>query len=82
MSYPGIRGAVNFINKLAYDLILKRTSTLVLAVVGGCFIAERALDNVSHRIFDRINKGKQWKDVSHIYEQLTINGNGGDEDDD
>ncbi|XP_011638345.1 cytochrome b-c1 complex subunit 9 [Pogonomyrmex barbatus] len=51
-----------------YHLVFKRTSTFTLAVLTSTFFFERAFDMASEKIFDTINKGKQWKDIKHKYE--------------
>ncbi|KYQ54645.1 Cytochrome b-c1 complex subunit 9 [Trachymyrmex zeteki] len=51
-----------------YNLVLRRTSTFTVAVLASAFIFERAFDMASEKIFDTINKGKQWKDIKHKYE--------------
>ncbi|XP_011171059.1 cytochrome b-c1 complex subunit 9 [Solenopsis invicta] len=51
-----------------YRLVLKRTSTFTVAVIASAFVFERAFDMASEKIFDSINKGKQWKDIKHKYE--------------
>ncbi|KYN33350.1 Cytochrome b-c1 complex subunit 9 [Trachymyrmex septentrionalis] len=51
-----------------YNLVLKRTSTFTVAVLVSAFIFERGFDMASEKIFDTINKGKQWKDIKHKYE--------------
>ncbi|XP_011879334.1 PREDICTED: cytochrome b-c1 complex subunit 9 [Vollenhovia emeryi] len=51
-----------------YNLVLRRTSTFTIAVLASAFVFERAFDMASEKIFDNINKGKQWKDIKHKYE--------------
>ncbi|CAL7946685.1 unnamed protein product [Xylocopa violacea] len=51
-----------------YNYIFKRTSTFALTILLACFAFERTLDLATNEIFDRINKGKQWKDIKHKYE--------------
>ncbi|KYM94474.1 PREDICTED: cytochrome b-c1 complex subunit 9 [Cyphomyrmex costatus] len=51
-----------------YNLVLKRTSTFTVAVLACAFMFERGFDMASDKIFDSINKGKQWKDIKHKYE--------------
>ncbi|KAG5305968.1 QCR9 protein, partial [Pseudoatta argentina] len=51
-----------------YNLVLRRTSTFTVAVLASAFIFERGFDMASEKIFDTINKGKQWKDIKHKYE--------------
>ncbi|KAG5316314.1 QCR9 protein, partial [Acromyrmex insinuator] len=51
-----------------YNLVLRRTSTFTVVVLASAFIFERGFDMASEKIFDTINKGKQWKDIKHKYE--------------
>ncbi|XP_011306403.1 cytochrome b-c1 complex subunit 9 [Fopius arisanus] len=52
-----------------YNAVFKRTSTFMLAIVGGSFFFERAVDVTADAIFDNYNKGKLWKDIKHKYEK-------------
>ncbi|KYN11613.1 PREDICTED: cytochrome b-c1 complex subunit 9-like [Trachymyrmex cornetzi] len=51
-----------------YNLVLRRTSTFTVAVLVSAFVFERGFDMVSEKIFDTVNRGKQWKDIKHKYE--------------
>ncbi|XP_011685296.1 PREDICTED: cytochrome b-c1 complex subunit 9 [Wasmannia auropunctata] len=51
-----------------YNLVLKRTSTFTIVVLASAFAFERGFDMASEKIFDAINRGKQWKDIKHKYE--------------
>ncbi|XKL64689.1 hypothetical protein PGB90_004775 [Kerria lacca] len=50
-----------------YQLIFKRTGTMVLTAVLGGIILETAIDNISEAIFFKYNKGKLWDDIKHNY---------------
>ncbi len=50
-----------------YNIFFKKSSTYFLTLVGGAFFFERFADQVSDSIFDSINRGKQWKDIKHLY---------------
>lgn len=50
-----------------YNIFFKRSSTYFLTLVAGAFVYERFFDNLSDRIFDHINRGKQWKDIKQNY---------------
>jgi hypothetical protein len=52
-----------------YNIFFKRTSTFALTLCAAVFLFERSADGVADSIFDRINKGKQWKDIKHLYEK-------------
>ncbi|KAL0100194.1 hypothetical protein PUN28_019550 [Cardiocondyla obscurior] len=51
-----------------YKSLFRRTSTFTVTVLVAAFVFERAFDMASNQIFDSINKGKQWKDIKHKYE--------------
>ncbi|KYM89581.1 PREDICTED: cytochrome b-c1 complex subunit 9 [Atta cephalotes] len=51
-----------------YNLVFRRTSRFTVAVLASAFVFERGFDMASEKIFDTINKGKQWKDIKHKYE--------------
>lgn len=50
-----------------YTGLMRRTSTFVLSVVVGAVFFERAFDLGGDAIYDKINAGKQWKDIKHKY---------------
>ncbi|XP_012250639.2 cytochrome b-c1 complex subunit 9 [Athalia rosae] len=52
-----------------YNVVCRRTSTFALVIIGGTFVFERGYDVVTRSIFDSINRGKQWKDIKHKYEE-------------
>nr|ALS04576.1 cytochrome b-c1 complex subunit 9 [Pseudodiaptomus poplesia]ALS04862.1 cytochrome b-c1 complex subunit 9 [Pseudodiaptomus poplesia] len=51
-----------------YNGITKRTSTMVLTIIGGAFLFERGFDSVADYIWETHNKGKLWKDIKGKYE--------------
>ncbi|XP_032085261.1 uncharacterized protein LOC116516714 [Thamnophis elegans] len=54
--------------KQLYRFVFRRTSTLVLTVVVGAVIFERASTRPRRAIFCRLNEGRLWKDIKHKYE--------------
>ncbi|KAG9071604.1 hypothetical protein KI688_005817 [Linnemannia hyalina] len=57
-------------NKFAragYNTIVKRNSIFLTTIFVSAFAAEMVFDSVSDRIWDNINKGRQWKDISAKY---------------
>ena len=50
-----------------YNTLFKKSSTYFLSVVAGAFIFERAADQLCDTLFDSLNRGKQWKDIKHLY---------------
>jgi ubiquinol-cytochrome c reductase subunit 9 len=51
-----------------YQSVAKRTSTLVLTMVGGALVFERGFDSLADYIWETHNKGKLWKDIKGKYE--------------
>lgn len=57
-----------FLDEMAlFEVLFKRTSTLALTVAVGAFAFERTFDVIANGIFDKINEGKQWKDIKQNY---------------
>lgn len=50
-----------------YNTFFKSSSRYFLTLVVGAFAMERVVDNLADTIFDSINRGKQWKDIQHLY---------------
>jgi hypothetical protein len=50
-----------------YSVVFKRSSTYFLAIAAGVFLFERTADGLADKVFDEINKGKQWKDIKDLY---------------
>jgi hypothetical protein len=50
-----------------YNSVFRRSSTFLFAVIAGAFIFERTKELIVDATFDNINKGKQWKDIKHLY---------------
>ncbi|GAV04438.1 hypothetical protein RvY_14713 [Ramazzottius varieornatus] len=59
---------ISGIADLLYKNVFRRTSTFVLAIIGGGFMFERGFDKIGDTIFETRNKGKLWKDIKHKYE--------------
>lgn len=54
---------------VVYNLLFKRSSTFTLVIITSSFMFERAVNLFTDKMFDSINKGKQWKDIKHQYEK-------------
>lgn len=52
-----------------YTSLMRRTSTFALSIVVGAVFFERVFDVGGDAIYDKINRGKQWKDIKHKYVQ-------------
>ncbi|KAF9300678.1 hypothetical protein BGZ93_005293 [Podila epicladia] len=61
--------AANKFARFGYNTIVKRNSIFLTTIFVSAFAAEMVFDSVSDRIWDNINKGRQWKDIAHKYEE-------------
>ncbi|KAK4498141.1 hypothetical protein PRZ48_010797 [Zasmidium cellare] len=59
-----------------YSAFVKRNSIFLATIFTGAFATNIAFDIVSNKVWDQINKGRQWKDIKYRYMQA------GDEDED
>ncbi|KAI5848135.1 cytochrome b-c1 complex subunit 9 [Tricharina praecox] len=50
-----------------YNAVFRRNHIFVGAVFTGAFAFEMLFDTTSDKIWDRINRGRQWKDIRHRY---------------
>ncbi|XP_025419914.1 cytochrome b-c1 complex subunit 9 [Sipha flava] len=51
-----------------YKTVLKRPSRFFVVVAVTSLFFERTVDIGIESLYDRINRGKQWKDISSKYE--------------
>ncbi|KAI1303534.1 hypothetical protein EDD11_005335 [Mortierella claussenii] len=59
--------AANRFARIGYNAIVKRNSIFLTTIFVSAFAAEMVFDSVSDRIWDNINKGRQWKDIEAKY---------------
>ncbi|KAF9282295.1 hypothetical protein BGZ68_006081 [Mortierella alpina] len=59
--------AANRFARAGYNTIVKRNSVFLTTIFVSAFAAEMAFDTISDRVWDNINKGRQWKDISAKY---------------
>lgn len=52
-----------------YNIFFKKSSSYFLTLMAGAFLFERIADGAADSLFDNINRGKQWKDIKHLYEK-------------
>ncbi|KAL2358445.1 cytochrome b-c1 complex subunit 9, partial [Cryomyces antarcticus] len=52
-----------------YNSIFKRNTVFLATVFLGAFAFEITFDTASSRIWDTINRGRQWKDIKGRYLQ-------------
>ncbi|KAF2477861.1 ubiquinol-cytochrome C reductase [Lindgomyces ingoldianus] len=57
---PGISSSL-------YNIFLRRNTVMLGTVFAAAFGLQLAFDAGSDRIWDAINKGRQWKDIKHRY---------------
>ncbi|KAH7064804.1 cytochrome b-c1 complex subunit 9 [Macrophomina phaseolina] len=50
-----------------YNTLIKRNTVFLATVFVSAFGAQLAFDTTSDKIWDSINKGRQWKDIKHRY---------------
>ncbi|KAM3413801.1 Complex III subunit 9 [Cercospora zeina] len=58
-----------------YNSIVKRNTIFLTTIFAGAFVTNIAFDVTANKIWDQVNKGRQWKDIKHKYMEA------GDEDD-
>ncbi|EUC32039.1 hypothetical protein COCMIDRAFT_79657, partial [Bipolaris oryzae ATCC 44560] len=47
--------------------VLRSNTTMLFTVFGAAFGLQLAFDTSSDKIWDRVNRGRQWKDIKHRY---------------
>ncbi|KAF1967520.1 putative ubiquinol-cytochrome C reductase complex, subunit X [Bimuria novae-zelandiae CBS 107.79] len=52
-----------------YNSIFRRNTTMLATVFAGAFAMQLAFDTGSDRVWDSINRGRQWKDIKYKYIQ-------------
>ncbi|KAJ3002688.1 hypothetical protein HKX48_002199 [Thoreauomyces humboldtii] len=55
------------IAKQTYNLFFRRSSNYLVGIFASAFVFEIAFDGVSDRVWDSLNKGRQWKDIRAKY---------------
>ncbi|XP_015366925.1 PREDICTED: cytochrome b-c1 complex subunit 9 [Diuraphis noxia] len=53
--------------KVLYQTVLRRPSRFFVVVAVGSLFFERTLDIGIESLYDRMNRGKQWKDIADKY---------------
>ncbi|ORY89952.1 cytochrome b-c1 complex subunit 9 [Syncephalastrum racemosum] len=54
--------------RTVYNTIFKKNSVFITSIFAGAIGFEMAFDTASNKIWDDLNKGKQWKDIKDKYE--------------
>ncbi|KAH8689550.1 putative ubiquinol-cytochrome C reductase complex, subunit X [Talaromyces proteolyticus] len=52
-----------------YRTFFQRNAVYLTSIFAGAFAFEIAFDSVSNKVWDSINRGRQWKDIRHLYIQ-------------
>ncbi|OCL04775.1 ubiquinol-cytochrome C reductase [Glonium stellatum] len=52
-----------------YNLFFRKNTVMLGTVFASAFAIQMAFDSGSEKIWDGINKGRQWKDIKHRYVQ-------------
>ncbi|OAL01361.1 ubiquinol-cytochrome c reductase complex 7.3 kda protein-like protein [Phaeosphaeriaceae sp. SRC1lsM3a] len=50
-----------------YNAVLRSNTTMLFTVFGAAFGMQLAYDTGSEKIWNSINKGRQWKDIKHRF---------------
>jgi len=50
-----------------YRSVFSKASRVAVVVIVGAFVVQRGTDIFGDSLYDRINYGKQWKDIKHLY---------------
>ncbi|KAL8294144.1 hypothetical protein RB601_001617 [Gaeumannomyces tritici] len=50
-----------------YNALFRRNAVMLGAVFAGAFAWEMGYDSVMNRVWDNMNRGRQWKDIRHKY---------------
>ncbi|KAI9009151.1 cytochrome b-c1 complex subunit 9, partial [Hyaloraphidium curvatum] len=50
-----------------YNTFMRRNAVYYGAIFAGAFLFEVGFDNLSDKVWDDVNKGRQWKDIRGKY---------------
>ncbi|PKY03099.1 UQCRX/QCR9 like ubiquinol-cytochrome C reductase family protein [Aspergillus campestris IBT 28561] len=50
-----------------YQGLIRRNAVYLTSIFAGAFAFELAFDTGSNKVWDTINRGRQWKDIKHQY---------------
>lgn len=50
-----------------YNAVLRSNTTMLFTVFGAAFGMQLAFDTGSDKIWDAVNRGRQWKDIKQRY---------------
>ncbi|KAI9017840.1 cytochrome b-c1 complex subunit 9 [Gaertneriomyces semiglobifer] len=55
--------------RTTYNVFFKKSSNFVAGIFAAAFAFEIAFDSVTDRVWDSLNRGRQWKDIRDKYIQ-------------
>ncbi|TPX58602.1 hypothetical protein PhCBS80983_g03036 [Powellomyces hirtus] len=55
------------IARTTYNLFFRRSSSYMVGIFASAFAFEIAFDGAADRLWDSVNKGRQWKDIRSKY---------------
>ncbi|OJJ86104.1 cytochrome b-c1 complex subunit 9 [Aspergillus glaucus CBS 516.65] len=55
------------IAEVIYQSIIRRNAVFMAGIFSGAFAFEIAFDSASNKIWDTVNRGRQWKDIKPMY---------------
>ncbi|BCR92744.1 cytochrome b-c1 complex subunit 9 [Aspergillus chevalieri] len=55
------------IAEVIYQSIIRKNAIFLTSIFTGAFAFEIAFDSASNKIWDTINRGRQWKDIKPMY---------------
>ncbi|KAL1966302.1 hypothetical protein VTN77DRAFT_4655 [Rasamsonia byssochlamydoides] len=55
------------LSQLIYQTFIQRNAVFLTTIFASAFAFEIAFDTASNKIWDSINRGRQWKDIRHKY---------------
>ncbi|KAI5845628.1 cytochrome b-c1 complex subunit 9 [Morchella snyderi] len=55
------------ISSAIYNAIFRRNYVFVGSVFAGAFAFEILFDQATDKLWDNLNRGRQWKDIRHRY---------------
>ncbi|KAI8350322.1 cytochrome b-c1 complex subunit 9 [Choanephora cucurbitarum] len=61
--------AASGLTRTIYNTFFKKNSVFVATIFVGAIGFEMGFDSATDKIWDNINKGKQWKDIKDNYNQ-------------
>jgi ubiquinol-cytochrome c reductase subunit 9 len=50
-----------------YQGLIRRNAVYLTTIFASAFAFEIAFDSTSNKIWDAMNRGRQWKDIKHRY---------------